>query len=296
MTALAAGFDLIVSNPPYVPRVTRTCPRRPALRALGRPGRARDGLAALRTIIAGARASRRRRLAVEHGFAQSEAVQELLRDAGFAEITVRRDLAGIARVAAGACLDGYLQTMPGDPNVQRQDLRRRLARKLEARVRVIADDVDVARARLPNVQHDARIGIVRHEVGHLGRRSVEHADRDWRRGRGDRRRRAWRVDRRRARETDHPAGIAAGVCVVDSCAGQSTFQSAAVRTINISMQRQRLIACPSGRHAELLRPRLQRRHDAREQRDAVRLLVAIALHPVFTGQAHGSPPGRGVAL
>jgi release factor glutamine methyltransferase len=62
-----------------------------------------DGLAALRTIINGARAQLvpGGALVVEHGFAHSEMVQDLLRDTGFAQITVRRDLAGIARVAAG---------------------------------------------------------------------------------------------------------------------------------------------------------------------------------------------------
>ena len=61
---------------------------------------------ALRTIIAGARARlvTGGALIVEHGFAHSEVVQDLLRDAGFAQVTVRRDLAGIARVAAGRSL------------------------------------------------------------------------------------------------------------------------------------------------------------------------------------------------
>jgi release factor glutamine methyltransferase len=65
-----------------------------------------DGLAALRTIIDGApaRLARGGALIVEHGFAQSAEVEDLLRDAGFAEITARRDLAGIVRVAAGKWL------------------------------------------------------------------------------------------------------------------------------------------------------------------------------------------------
>jgi release factor glutamine methyltransferase len=40
-------------------------------------------------------------IAVEHGYAQSGAVQDLLREAGFVEITAWRDLAGTPRVAAG---------------------------------------------------------------------------------------------------------------------------------------------------------------------------------------------------
>jgi len=62
-----------------------------------------DGLSALRAIVAGAREflSPDGRLAVEHGYDQSDAVQALFRDAGFSEILVRRDLAGIARVVGG---------------------------------------------------------------------------------------------------------------------------------------------------------------------------------------------------
>ena len=100
----ASTFDMIVSNPPYVAigdsHLTEGDLRFEPAAALASGV---DGLAALRTIIDGARA----RLApggaliVEHGFAQSADVLDLLRDAGFVEITTRRDLAGIVRVAAG---------------------------------------------------------------------------------------------------------------------------------------------------------------------------------------------------
>ena len=40
-------------------------------------------------------------LAVEHGYDQSDAVQALFRDAGFADVVTLRDLAGIPRVVAG---------------------------------------------------------------------------------------------------------------------------------------------------------------------------------------------------
>jgi len=100
------SFDMIVSNPPYVaigdPHLTEGDLRFEPAAALASGV---DGLAALRTIIDGARAriAPGGALIVEHGFAQSAEVQDLLRDAGFAEITARRDLAGIARVAAGRC-------------------------------------------------------------------------------------------------------------------------------------------------------------------------------------------------
>jgi len=40
-------------------------------------------------------------LIVEHGYDQCAAVQDLLREAGFDEVTARRDLSGIPRVVGG---------------------------------------------------------------------------------------------------------------------------------------------------------------------------------------------------
>jgi release factor glutamine methyltransferase len=99
-----ADWDMIVSNPPYVamrdPHLIEGDLR---FEPAGALASGVDGLAALRTIIDGAQEhlAPGGALIVEHGYAQSAAVQDLLRDAGFAEVTVRRDLAGIARVAAG---------------------------------------------------------------------------------------------------------------------------------------------------------------------------------------------------
>jgi release factor glutamine methyltransferase len=100
----AGPFALIVSNPPYVaagdPHLAEGDLRFEPAAALASGG---DGLDALRMIIAGApaRLAPGSALIVEHGYDQREAVCELLRDAGFVSITVRRDLAGIPRVAAG---------------------------------------------------------------------------------------------------------------------------------------------------------------------------------------------------
>jgi release factor glutamine methyltransferase len=97
-------FDVIVANPPYVasadPHLEEGDVRFEPRAALSPGG---DGLTALRMIVAGAR---RRlvangHLVVEHGYDQSTAVQELFRDAGFDRITVRNDLAGIARIVGG---------------------------------------------------------------------------------------------------------------------------------------------------------------------------------------------------
>ena len=97
-------FDLIVSNPPYIP--------------VGDPHLAQgdlrfepegalcdgnDGLDAYREIVAGAPAHLRPggSLYVEHGWDQSSQVCDLLRQAGFREIHSLPDLAGILRVSGG---------------------------------------------------------------------------------------------------------------------------------------------------------------------------------------------------
>lgn len=97
-------FDLIVSNPPYVaagdPHLAQDgLPFEPDL-ALTDGG---DGLACLRTIIAGAAAhlSPGGRLLVEHGYDQAAAVRGLLSAAGFSAIESLRDLGGNERVSGG---------------------------------------------------------------------------------------------------------------------------------------------------------------------------------------------------
>ncbi|MFO1397767.1 MAG: peptide chain release factor N(5)-glutamine methyltransferase [Burkholderiales bacterium] len=100
----ATPFDLVVSNPPYVaqgdPHLADGDVRfEPASALVAGP----DGLAALRVIVAGARSHLRAGggLIVEHGHDQADAVRALLQEAGFTALTMRRDLAGIPRVAAG---------------------------------------------------------------------------------------------------------------------------------------------------------------------------------------------------
>jgi release factor glutamine methyltransferase len=98
------AFDLIASNPPYVamndPHLREGDLRfePPAALVSGV-----DGLAALRQIVAGARAhlGPSGTLAVEHGYDQSERARELFSAAGFSGIVTAKDLAGIPRVVAG---------------------------------------------------------------------------------------------------------------------------------------------------------------------------------------------------
>ena len=97
-------FDLIVSNPPYIAAVEmpalapETRDWEPAL-ALTPGG---DGLDAYRRIAAqaGAYLKPGGRVLLEIGPTQGEAVSEMLREAGFAEISVTRYLDGRARVVS----------------------------------------------------------------------------------------------------------------------------------------------------------------------------------------------------
>lgn len=97
-------FDLIVSNPPYIasgdPHLTRGDLRFEPVGALTDGA---DGLSAIRLIIAGAPVHLKPegQLWLEHGYDQSEAVQNLLLTHGFSEVRSVQDLAGIARVTGG---------------------------------------------------------------------------------------------------------------------------------------------------------------------------------------------------
>jgi release factor glutamine methyltransferase len=114
------SFDLVLANLPYVaerdwaglePEVTQWEPREALLAG-------EDGLDAYRGLLAPMAAGPAECLrptfsdapealpgvaavAVEIGEGQAIEVAELMRDAGFAEVTVRADLAGIERVVVG---------------------------------------------------------------------------------------------------------------------------------------------------------------------------------------------------
>lgn len=98
-------FDLIVSNPPYIASDDQHLElgdlRFEPLSALTDGA---DGLMAICAIIHGATAHLNTggQLWIEHGYDQSERVQDLLRDQGFSGVRSMQDLAGIARVTGGA--------------------------------------------------------------------------------------------------------------------------------------------------------------------------------------------------
>ena len=105
LPACAARFDCIASNPPYI---REDDPHMAALQYEPRQAltSGADGLADIRTIVAGAPAwlVRGGWLLLEHGWDQHEAVQALLREAGFDEVQSRQDLAGQPRCTGGRWL------------------------------------------------------------------------------------------------------------------------------------------------------------------------------------------------
>lgn len=97
-------YDLIISNPPYIadndPHLQRGDVRFEPLSALVSGP---DGLDDLRLIIAQAPAylSANGWLLLEHGFDQARAVRELLQQAGFVDVSSRRDLSEHERISLG---------------------------------------------------------------------------------------------------------------------------------------------------------------------------------------------------
>jgi release factor glutamine methyltransferase len=97
-------FDLIVSNPPYIdaqdPHLQQGDVKFEPLSALVAPA---AGLADLQLICQQAPLylAEDGWLWLEHGYQQSEAVQQLLKDAGFVEICAYKDYAGQWRISGG---------------------------------------------------------------------------------------------------------------------------------------------------------------------------------------------------
>jgi release factor glutamine methyltransferase len=98
-------FDAVLANLPYVADAERAAlapeieRHEPALALFA----GADGLDAIRPLAAQvAERPRVESIALEVGAGQAAAVGELLRQAGFADVAARRDLAGIERVVVGA--------------------------------------------------------------------------------------------------------------------------------------------------------------------------------------------------
>lgn len=97
-------FDLIVSNPPYIPQhdphLTRGDARFDPRSALAAGA---DGLDDLRILCAGAHSHLRPGgwLLVEHGYDQGESVPALFRAAGLQQVSLLHDLEGRPRVTEG---------------------------------------------------------------------------------------------------------------------------------------------------------------------------------------------------
>jgi release factor glutamine methyltransferase len=96
---------LIVSNPPYVrrndPHLAQGDLRFEPIVAL--TDQSDDGLASIRTIVAGAGQHLLPDgwLLIEHGYDQAALVRDLMLSAGFVDVASTRDLSGIERVTAG---------------------------------------------------------------------------------------------------------------------------------------------------------------------------------------------------
>jgi release factor glutamine methyltransferase len=94
---LLAGVeaDAVVSNPPYVEAGARLMPDVALFEPHGALFAGADGLDVIRRLAQ----APVRFMALEHGHEQADAVEAILRAAGFTDVTRVRDLAGIDRVA-----------------------------------------------------------------------------------------------------------------------------------------------------------------------------------------------------
>lgn len=104
-SALGERYDIIVSNPPYIPsgEISHLMPEvrehEPRLALDGK----KDGLFFYKSIILKSRdfLNENGRLYFEIGYDQGEAVSCLMKEAGFTQVTIKKDLAGLDRVVSG---------------------------------------------------------------------------------------------------------------------------------------------------------------------------------------------------
>lgn len=94
-------WDGVVANLPYVAQGERLAPEILRHEPPGALFAGRDGLDAIRALVARAAGVRVPWIGLEHGADQGEAVRALLRDAGWETVRTERDLAGHERVTVG---------------------------------------------------------------------------------------------------------------------------------------------------------------------------------------------------
>ena len=102
---MEGDFDLIVSNPPYIPRaeIPSLMPEVSKYEPVCALDGSEDGLLFYRRITRDAGPFLRQggRLLFEIGASQGETVMQLMREAGFSKIEVLPDLAGLDRIVSG---------------------------------------------------------------------------------------------------------------------------------------------------------------------------------------------------
>lgn len=103
--AFSGKFDIIVSNPPYIPtaEIANLMPEVRDFEPMEALDGQEDGLYFYRKIVAGSVEYLKEDgyLCLEIGYDQASAVTEMMKKFGFKEITVLKDLAGLDRVVRG---------------------------------------------------------------------------------------------------------------------------------------------------------------------------------------------------
>jgi release factor glutamine methyltransferase len=98
----AGEYDAVLANLPYVAAGAALAPEIDRYEPAGALYAGADGLDLIRRLVAqAARSGQIGLLGLEVGFEQADAVEMLLREAGFDPVERRRDLAGIERVMVG---------------------------------------------------------------------------------------------------------------------------------------------------------------------------------------------------